>query len=303
MRYNDRKFLLVIIISVLLSSCGGGQEDSSVTKVKANVQICNPIEKKLTGYLILSGNTIFIKKEIVRATFQGHILKSFKTIGDIVNTGDQLFSIKTKEAYAVDSMVNIGDKFNGEITIKANSPGVLTQINYNTGDYISDGEQIAVISNPSSLKINLSVPYREVSLIKLNSRCSIELPDGKYIDGTISKKIPSVDPVTQTQTFLIDIPKGTSLPENLNLIVKIPMKEFKNTTTLPKSAIMSSDVLDEFWIMKLINDTTAVKINIEKGIEDNNLIQIISPKLHKEDRIVIVGAYGLPDTAIVKVGK
>jgi len=303
MKYKISEYLSGIIIVILLFSCGGGQEDNTIAKIKANVEIGNPIEKNLTGYQTLSGTTRFIKKEIVRATFQGYILKSFKSIGDIVNTGDHLFMIKTKEAYVVDSTVNLGDKFKGEITINAKSSGVLTQIDYNTGDYISDGEQIAVIANPTSLKVNLSVPYNEISSVHLNSNCTIELPEGKSINGTISKKIPSVDPEAQTQTFLIDLPEGTSLPENLNLIVKIPLKELKNSTALPKSAIMSSDVLDEFWIMKLINDTTAVKINVDKGIEDNNLVQIISPKLNKEDRIVIVGAYGLPDTAIVKIGK
>ena len=81
------------------------------------------------------------------------------------------------------------------------------------------------------------------------------------------------------------------------------MKVYNNAAVLPKSAIMSSDVLDEFWIMKLINDSTAVKVGIEKGIEDSNMVQILTPKLNANDKIVFVGAYGLPDTANVKVGR
>ena len=91
---------------------------------------------------------------------------------------------------------------------------------------------------------------------------------------------------------------------NRTLNVKIPkgIKE-GNSAVLPKSAIMSSDVLDEFWIMKLINDSTAVKVGIEKGIEDSDMVQVLSPKLNADDKIVFVGAYGLPDTANVKIGK
>lgn len=305
MKIDSKLVIVLILLSTLLWSCGGIEEDKSETDIKANVEIGNPLFKSLTEYLTLNGNTIFLKKEIVRATFQGYIQKAYKTIGDKVSEGEPLFIIKTKEASAVDtSRINLGASlFNGDITINAKSGGVITQINYNAGDYVSDGEQIAVISNPSSLKIILNVPYQNISAIHLNSSCMIQLPDGTKFNGVVSKKIPNVDLTAQTQSFLVDVPVKTSLPENLNVILKIPLKVYNNSAVLPKSAIMSSDVLDEFWIMKLINDSTAVKVEIEKGIEDGDIIQILFPKLNSNDKIVTVGAYGLPDTANVRVGK
>jgi multidrug efflux pump subunit AcrA (membrane-fusion protein) len=304
MKYNGRYFLPALIIVSILYGCGGTREETTNTGIKANVEVGNPEIKDLTGYLTLSGTTFFQKKEIVRAAFQGYIVKLFKTIGDKINRGDNLFVVKTKEASAMDSSLNLGNgKFNGEISIRAKSDGVLTQIDFNEGDYITDGEQIAVIANPASLKINLNVPYTEISSIQLNNDCSIELPEGKSIRGVIIKRIPSVDPAAQTQTFLVDVPANLSLPENLNVSVKIPLKKFKNSIVLPKSAVMSSDVLDEFWIMKLINDSTAVKVKINKGIEDGDIVQILSPALSVKDKIVLAGAYGLPDTANIKIGK
>ncbi len=305
MKFNFKHAVFPVLLSILLLSCGGGEKDNSATEVKANVEIGSPVFKTLTDYLTLNGNTTFIKKEIVRATFQGYIQKSFKTIGDKVNPGDPLFTLKTKEASAVDTAgLNLGGvNFGGEIIIKAKSAGVLTQIDFNTGDYVSDGEQIAVVANPSSLKIILNVPYQNISAVHLNSNCMIQLPDGSKLNGVISRRLPDVDVAAQTQTFLVDVPVNESLPENLNVIVKIPLKIYRDSAVLPKSAIMSSDVLDEFWIMKLVNDTTAVKIGIEKGIEDSDMVQILSPKLNANDNIIFVGAYGLPDTANVKVGK
>ena len=305
MNFNSKQIIFLILVSMFLLSCGGGDEGNSESKVKANVEIGNPVFKTLTEYLTLNGNTTFLKKEIVRATFQGYIQKVFKTIGDKVNPGDPLFVIKTKEASAVDtSGMNLNTTgFSGEVTLKANTSGVLTQIDYNAGDYVSDGEQIAVISNPASLKIILNVPYQNIAAVHLNGNCIVQLPDGRKLNGIISRGIPNVDLTSQTQSFLIDVPANISLPENLNVIVKIPLKVYNDSAVLPKSAIMSSDVLDEFWIMKLINDSTAVKVGIEKGIEDSNMVQILTPKLNANDKIVFVGAYGLPDTANVKVGR
>lgn len=304
MKINGKYFLSALIITTIFYSCGGTNDDNSNAGIKATVVVGSPSFKNLTKYLTINGTTSFQKKEIVRAAFQGYIIKSFKTIGDKINRGDHLFVVKTKEASAMDSSLNIGNgKFKGEITINAKSDGFLTQINFNVGDYISDGEQIAVIANPSSLKINLNVPYSEISSVRLNSDCTIELPDGKSINGVITKKIPIVDPAAQTQTFLVDVPVDFSLPENLNVDVKIPLTQFKNSIVLPKSAVMSSDVLDEFWIMKLINDSTAIKVSVKKGIENGDEIQILSPELSAKDKIVLTGAYGLPDTANVIIGK
>jgi hypothetical protein len=53
--------------------------------------------------------------------------------------------------------------------------------------------------------------------------------------------------------------------------------------------------------MKLINDSTAVRVDIQKGIENDSLIQIIKPQFNLYDRIIFDGAYGLPDTANVVI--
>ncbi len=66
---------------------------------------------------------------------------------------------------------------------------------------------------------------------------------------------------------------------------------------------MSNETLDKFWIMKLIDDTTAVRNDITKGIENDNFVQVLKPELNMTDRIISDGAYGLPDTAKVVLGK
>jgi hypothetical protein len=55
--------------------------------------------------------------------------------------------------------------------------------------------------------------------------------------------------------------------------------------------------------MKMINDSTAVKIPVKTGIEKGDTVQIISPHFLPEDKILSGGNYGLPDTALVTVNK
>jgi multidrug efflux pump subunit AcrA (membrane-fusion protein) len=89
----------------------------------------------------------------------------------------------------------------------------------------------------------------------------------------------------------------------LNLIVKIPLKTLVNAVALPKSAVITNETESEFWVMKIINDSTAVKLDIKKGIEADSLVQIKEPVLSANDRFVTEGAYGMPDTVNILIKK
>ena len=83
--------------------------------------------------------------------------------------------------------------------------------------------------------------------------------------------------------------------------VKIPVKNSKDAFVLPKSSVMSNETQTEFWVMKIINNNTAMKVNIKKGIENDNLVQIIDPQFSLNDRFISEGAFGLPDTAKILI--
>jgi len=53
--------------------------------------------------------------------------------------------------------------------------------------------------------------------------------------------------------------------------------------------------------MKLMDDSTAVKVPVEKGLEINDKIEIRSPRFSVSDKFLLTGNYGLADTARVKI--
>jgi len=53
----------------------------------------------------------------------------------------------------------------------------------------------------------------------------------------------------------------------------------------------------------MINSNTAIRVDIKKGIEKNDRVQIIKPLFTERDRIITTGNYGLADTAKVSVQK
>ena len=77
----------------------------------------------------------------------------------------------------------------------------------------------------------------------------------------------------------------------------------KQTQTVDRAAVLSNDAQTSFWVMKLIDSTTAVKVPVEKGMEFPDRIEIIDPVFKRSDQILISGNYGLPDTAKVSIVK
>jgi hypothetical protein len=305
---NPKKLKIVLYAAagslIFLISCGKPDGVKSETESKGiEVAECSPVKKNIFEYVSLNANTIFQKQEILRATFQGFIDKTYKNIGDKIKQNDLMFLIKTKEADAVnDSQTNLSDKqFSGLIQIFARTDGVLSELDHQTGDYVVDGEQLALLVDPLSLRIMLEVPFQYSKSVSANNAFSILLPDGKEYTAHITKRVPSIDPVNQTQKYILEMNSKVELPANLNVIVKIPVKSSMNAFVLPKSSVMSNETQTEFWVMKIVNNNLAMKVNIKKGIENDNLVQIIDPQFSLNERFISEGAFGLPDTAKILI--
>ena len=256
------KIFCAVLLAFVICSCGSDKSNSkSETAGGTQVQVTHPFITEISDSLEMNGTVIFLNKEIVRATFQGYIENVEKNVGDNISGGEVIFKIKTMESAAAESLkISFGGKqFKGVVDIKAKSPGVLTSINYHTGDYISSGEQLAVVSNPASIRIKLNVPYENSSKINIGSKCKVIIPGGETFPGTVSKNIPLVDSIAQTQTYYIKLIGNKSLPENLNVTVNIPFNQTNNALVLPQNAVITNVTQDSFWTMKLINDTTAVR--------------------------------------------
>jgi hypothetical protein len=91
------------------------------------------------------------------------------------------------------------------------------------------------------------------------------------------------------------------LPENLIVKVLVAKSAAASVQIVAKPCVLSDEMMKEFWVMKLINDSTAVKIPIETGNKSETEIEILKPEFKAEDRIIYSGNYGLADTAYVKI--
>ena len=292
----------------LLYACGNANK--AADDEEADVQSQTPVsvttidQNPMIDYVDMNATAVFQQKNYVKANANGYIHEVNTKMGQYVNKGQVLFTIKTKEAQAIGNSINILDttfKFSGVNKIRASEHGYITALTHQTGDYVQDGEQLAVISDRSSFVFLMQLPFEMRAIVKGNEPVQIILPDGEKLNGRISSFMPTVDTLAQTQGVAVKISSDKQIPENLVAKVRIVKSQKTNTASLPKSAILSNETQTDFWVMKLINPTTAIKVPIKKGIESGDRVEIVSPKFSATDKIIVTGNYGLPDTAKVKV--
>jgi multidrug efflux pump subunit AcrA (membrane-fusion protein) len=270
------------------------------------VQVTTVRDSALSEYVELSAVSAYLEKSFVKANINGYVESAQAVMGKQVGSRQLLFSLITKEAKSIGNSVNkldAGFKFSGISNIRADQAGTIIQVNHQKGDYVQDGEALATISNRNSLVFLLDLPYEYNQLINQNRSLAILLPDGTKMTGTVSGTMPSVDSSAQTQRYILKVGAGKDIPEGLIAKVRLTKVNHAQAQVLPKSAVLANETEDEFWVMKLINDSTAVKINVKKGIENQNTIEVLDPKFSKTDRIITAGNYGIADTAKVKIQK
>lgn len=296
-------WLLLLLVACKSKDKPADNEEAAVAS-QTPVTVTTVTDSSMVDYADLSATSVFLQKNFVKANANGYIQNVNTQLGHFVNKGTTIFTIKTKEAQSIGNSINVLDttfKFSGINRIKAPGNGYITELAHQQGDYVADGEQLAVISDRSSFAFVMQLPYEMRRYVQNNQDVQLLLPDGEKLTGKVASSMPSVDTASQTQGIVIKVNSSTPIPENLVAKARIIRSSRPNTASLPKSAILTNETQTEFWVMKLINPTTAVKTHITKGLETGDRVEILSPKFGPKDQIVVTGNYGLTDTAKVKI--
>lgn len=298
------RFTGILLLVTLLAACKHKAEETTESeKTTTVITITEPVSKGFVDFIKLNGNTQFQKKTVIRANITGYITAMPRRQGDHIGTGQFFCSIKTKEQ---DALKNIDIRepslrqFQAPINVTSGSSGIITAVNYNKGDYVSEGDVLATVTDPSSLVLAVNVPYEFHNDVYRGKPCTVTFPDGKMIQSFIQEELPYIDSASQTQTYLIRFPGNTSLPENMNLTVQIPVRQTSGSIALPMQAIQADETQESFWVMKLINDSLAVKVPVTVGSQHDEMQEILSG-IKLNDRVVLKGAYGLADSSSVRI--
>lgn len=297
--------LIILFILAGLLSCKNDTQINSAQPVPINVKVAHVWQNDIREYLTFNGVTQYAKKENIRANVTGYISWLPFERGSKIRAGQTFATVRTKEQDALSEAIKIDStlaKFTNPLRIASNATGVITVLNVVKNDYVAEGEILATVAQPRTLVVQVNVPYEYEDNIDIGTICEIILQNEKTITTKITGILPIIDPIAQSQNFLIALP-DEDLPENLNVQVRTIYKEKKNALTIPHEALQTNELLTDFWVMKVIHDTLAVKQKVIPLLHNDSLVQIQSDNIKLNDEVITEGSYQMQDSTLVSIQK
>jgi biotin carboxyl carrier protein len=298
-----RNVLSILLLGFL--SCRNNSTPENIATVAIDVKGVTVARHDIREYLTFNGVTEYQKKENIRANVTGYISAMRFKVGDAIRAGQLLAQVRTKEQDALSEAIKIDSslaKFSTPLRIDSNSSGVISALNVQSNDYIAEGDVLAIVVQPKSLVVRVNVPYEFEDYIDIGSVCEILKQNGSVIQAKITGKLPIIDAVAQSQTFLIALP-DEDLPENLNVQVRTIFREEKDALCIPHEALQTDELMVDFWVMKITPDSLAIKEKVIPLLRNDSLVQISADGIHLNDMVVVEGSYQMQDSTLISLAK
>ena len=295
---------LALFAMVITACTSANSEQEAETEIKSDVKVTQPVIATIEQTSAFKGTTRYLQTNTFRAQVSGIVKSVGCQVAGTVSDGQPLFIVQPMEAAALQKSGFNDEDFNAfQDTTFSNLAGTVSSLNVQVGDFVQAGDVLATCIRTNSMRIIIDVPAEQLGTIRPGMSCTILLPDGEKSAGKVMGQWPSANIQNQAQPFIIKPTNDFNLAENISLSVQFKTGELPDALWIPKSALQGNELQTAFWVMKLVNDTTCVKIPVTKGQETDSLVQLLNSPISNNDRLVSEGGYGLPDTAIVRIIK
>jgi hypothetical protein len=296
------KILTVALILFITGCKVQNRDDEAVIKPRSDVMVTRPVIKDAEFIEEFQGITRYIQTIEIRAHVTGIISKVNVSLAEKISVKQPLFEIKSRETSLLES-THLSSEFikSAASIVFSYSSGIVSQINVQPGDFVQEGDLLASCVDRHSLRVVVSVPL-EMDISKIeNQHCSILFPDGKLLSGIVGASLPSANETNQTNALLVTPGKNFPVSENIHVKVIVKTGKVKEGVFLPSGAVYGNEEQSRFWIIKIRNDSIAVRVPVKKGIKVDSLVQVTGTGINISDRFVYKGGYALSDSALVNI--
>ena len=121
--------------------------------------------------------------------------------------------------------------------IRAPFDGVVIKRHVDRGEWISEGESVAIIGKDDVIDIVAELPEQIIQYINVGMRVKAAA-NGKDFSGTVIAIVPKGDIATRTFPVKIRTPNQFSLIEGMSARVTLPKGEIKEALIVPRDAVL-----------------------------------------------------------------
>ena len=122
--------------------------------------------------------------------------------------------------------------------IRAPFDGVVIKRHVDRGEWISEGETVAVIGKDDIIDIVAQLPEKIIQYVEIGMQVTATA-NGQEFKGTVNAIVPKGDVSTRTFPVKIRTPNKYALIEGMSASVTMPKGEAKKTLIVPRDAVIS----------------------------------------------------------------
>lgn len=332
----------VLILTLMLAACGGGEEKRdrptplvTVAKVAAHeftdryvavgtananeqVSVRAPVTERITQ-LGFSDGAFVRQGQMLAVLAQGQETASLAGAKATARQAEQQLArvaelhrrgfatnasldAQTAIVAAARSATGEANASVGDRVIRAPFSGQVSLRRISVGAVVSAGDEIAVVSDIGSIKLDFTIPETMLSNVRVGQSLAAKaaaFPD-LLVTGTIQAIDPVVNPQTRTATLRAVIPnRGGRLKPGMLMSVTIASGA-RTSVAVPELAIVREG--DASFVYVVGKDNKAKRLPVKTGGRDGNLVEVVEG-LAVGDAIVTEGVVKLTDGATVRTGK
>jgi len=185
--------------------------------------------------------------------------------------------------------------------IRAPFGGLVIKRQVDRGEWVSEGDTVAVIGKDDTIDIVAEVPERYIQYIKKDMRVNATA-NGHNLNGTVIAIVPRGDVATRTFPVKIRTANDYALIEGMSARVILPTAESVNTLIVPRDAVIAKFGQNVVYV---VSDSTAKMMPVQiigysglnagiqvKGLKDGMLVVIEGNERLQDEQAVV---YQKPD--------
>ncbi|QQL48645.1 efflux RND transporter periplasmic adaptor subunit [Mucilaginibacter ginkgonis] len=180
----------------------------------------------------------------------------------------------------------------GYLEIRAPFDGVVTARNINVGAYVGPSgkgsdQPLLVVQQQSRLRLIVSIPENYTA--GLNNKDEVEftvksLPNQKFT-AKVSRLAGALDSKLRAERLEMDVyNKSKNLLPGMYAEVNVPLPSHDSSFVVPKTAVVNST--EKVFVIS-IEDNRAKWLNVKKGLETSDSIEVFGPGLKPNIKLVM----------------
>jgi RND family efflux transporter MFP subunit len=188
----------------------------------------------------------------------------------------------------------------GDTVLRAPIDGVVSRRAVNAGDVVSVGAELFTIIDPSSMRLEASVPSDDLSRLRIGSPVEFTVRGYEQrFQGRIERIAPQADPATRQVPMFVTIPNdGGRLVAGLFAEGRV-VSESAEGLVVPSNAVNTSG--DSPWVLR-VTDGTTEQVSVSLGLADPRTERVqVTSGVNEGDMLLRGAAQGITPGTPVQV--